>query len=196
MDDIKSALEIAREKVEKLGEPTEVERLKWKYVPEGERLAARYLKEECSLVAELGKFEDKAAEYVAQGAAEVLISNITLPRDNLARRNNKRVMEGLKVLKRDKASVENVYSGLRRIFDHYLGQGDQQRKQAYATLKAEFAARVKQAVQQQVSPLMGINMNVERQPQFQEEWRRMLAQLDSQYYRHLAEYKRELLTIT
>ena len=195
MDDIKSAYEIAREKLEKLDKPTDEERLKWKYVPEGERLAAKYLKEEYNLVAELGKFEDKAAEYVAQGAAEVLIGNISLPRDNLARQNNKRVMDGLKILKRDKASVENVYSGLRRIFDHYLGQGEQQRKQAYERLKAEYTAKVQQAVQQQLGTTMGMKINIERQPQFQEEWRRVLAQIDSQYYAHLAEYKRELLTV-
>ncbi len=34
-EEIKSAREIAMEKVEKLGEVTEEERLKWKYVPEG-----------------------------------------------------------------------------------------------------------------------------------------------------------------
>ena len=46
MGDIKSAREIAMEKIDKLGEPTEEERLEWKYLPEGEKLAARYLKNE------------------------------------------------------------------------------------------------------------------------------------------------------
>ena len=41
MGDIKSALEIAMEKVAKLGEATEEERLKWKHAPQGEELAAR-----------------------------------------------------------------------------------------------------------------------------------------------------------
>ena len=36
MDDIKSALEIAMEKVEKLGEATDEVRLRWKYVPRGQ----------------------------------------------------------------------------------------------------------------------------------------------------------------
>ncbi len=44
-DDIKSALEIAMEKVEKLGEATVEERLKWKYLPQGKQLAAKYLKD-------------------------------------------------------------------------------------------------------------------------------------------------------
>lgn len=196
MDDIKSALEIALEKAEKLEKATEEERLRWKYVPEGEKLAARYLKEGCNLVAELGKYDAKATRHVIDGAAEILIRNINLPRSEAARRNNKQAMEGLKVLKRDKVGVENIYSRIRRLFDHYLGQGEQQRKQARESLKAEFEARVRQAVQQQVGSLIGIKIDVERQPQFQEEWRRVLAKLDAQYYQLLDEYKRELAAIT
>jgi hypothetical protein len=184
------------EKVAQLGEASEEERLVWKYAPEGEKLAARYLKEGSNLVAELGKYEAKAAGYVVAGASEILVRNLDLPRDDAARRKNKRAMDGLKILKQDKASVENVFSGIRRIFDHYQGQGEQQKKQAYESLKAEFTAKVQQALQQQYGgqPL-GFKVNVERQPQFQEEWRRLLASLDAQYYRLLDEYKRELVAL-
>ena len=116
-----------------------------------------------------------------------------LPKDDVARKNNKRAMEGLKLLKQDKVGVENVYSSLRRIFDHHLGQGEQQRRQAYESFKAEFEAKVQQALQQQLGGTpVGFKMNVERQPQFQEEWRRVLAGLDSQYNTLLSEHKREL----
>ena len=192
MGDMKSAFEIAMEKAEKIGEVTEEERLKWKYVPEGEKLAAKYLKEESNLVAELNKYEQNVTGYIREGAAEILIRNINLPKDDLARRNNKRAMDGLKIVKSDKVAVENVYSKIRRIFDHHVEQGEQQRKQAYETLKTEFEARMRQAVQQQLGTLAGMKIDVERQPQFQEEWRRVLAQLDSQYYHLLDEYKREL----
>ncbi len=195
MGDIKSAREIAMEKVERLEGATEEERLKWKYVPEGEKLAAKYLREDCNLLAELSGYDEKARKYVAGGAAEVLVRNIALPRSDPVRKDNKRAMDGLKVLKHDKAGVENVYSRMRRIFDHYLEQGEQQRRQAYQALKADFEVRVRQAVQQQMGSLGGIKIDVERQPQFQEEWRRVLAQLDSQYSQHLDEYKRELLAI-
>ncbi|GAH80451.1 unnamed protein product, partial [marine sediment metagenome] len=40
-----------------------------------------------------------------------------------------------------------------------------------------------------------IKINVERQPQFQEEWRKIQTQLDSQYIKLLDEYKQELSTI-
>ena len=195
MDDIKSALEIAMEKVEKLGEATEEERLRWKYIPEGETLAAKYLKQGGNLVAELNRFEDSVRKYVVEGAGDILVRNINLPKDDLAKKNNRKAMDGLKVIKSDKVGVENVYSRLRHIFNHYMEQGEQQKKQAYAQLKAEFEARVQQAVQQQLGILPGVRIDVERQPQFQEEWRKLQTQLDSQYYKHLDEYKQELAAI-
>jgi exonuclease VII large subunit len=195
MSDIKSAREIAMEKVAELGEISAEERLRWKFVPEGERLAAKYLRKEYNLVTELAKYEAKAAAYVREGATEILVRNVDLPRDEAARKNNRRAMDGLKLLKQDKAAVENIYSRLRRIFEHYLSQGEQQRKQAYESFKAEYGAKTRQAMQQQfgATPL-GFKIDVERLPQFQNEWRQVLASLESQYYRLLDEYKRELVS--
>ncbi len=196
MGEIKSALEIAMEKAEKIGKATDEERLKWKYVPEGERLAARYIKQDCNLVVELSQYEDNIKQYIIEGVADILIRNINLPNSNLAKRNNKRAMDGLKTVKSDKASVENVYSKMRRIFDHYVGEGEQQRRQAYESLKAEFETKIKQALLQQLGSLVGIKIDVESQPQFREEWRKIKTQLDSQYVKLLDEYKQELSAIS
>jgi len=196
MGEIKSAIEIAIEKAKGLGEATDEERLKWKYIPEGERLAAKYLKQDCNLVVELSQYDETIKKYVIQGVADILIRNINLPKSDLAKRANRRAMEGLKIVKSDKASVENVYTKLRRIFEHYVGQGGQQRRQAYESLKAEFEARIKQAIQQQLGSFVGLRIDVERQPQFREEWRKMLTQLDSQYVKLLDEYKQELSAIS
>jgi len=195
MGDIKSAREIALEKVEKLGEATDEERLRWKYVPEGEKLAARYLKQNLNLVAELGKYEEEVLRYIKEGAADILLRNINLPKNDLARKNNKKAMEGLKTLKKDKIGVENIFSKMRNIFNHYTEQGEQQGRQVYTQLKAEFEAKVQQAIQQQLGSMVGIKINVERQPQFQEEWNKLLAQLDSQYLMLLNQYKQELSAI-
>jgi len=192
---IKSAREIAMEKVEELGEVTEEERLRWKHVPEGEKLAARYLKQNLNLATELGKYDEKVVNYIKEGAGEILIRNINLPQNDSIRKNNKKAMEGLKVLKKDKIGVENIFSKMRNIFTHYVEQGEQQRKQAYEQLKAEFSAKVQQAMQQQLGTTAGLNIDIERQPQFQEEWRKLLVQLDSQYINLLNEYKQELSAI-
>ena len=195
MGDIKSAREIAMEKVAKLGEVTEAERLKWKYVPQGEELASRYLKEDCNLVAELSQLQETEKKYIVAGASAVLIRNINLPKNEMAPKTNKRAMDGIKLLKNDKAGVENVFSKIRHIFSHSAEQGEQQRRQAYQSLKTEFEAKVQQALQQQLGTSATAKIDVERQPQFQQEWSKVLIQLDSQYLTLLNEYKQELSAI-
>jgi hypothetical protein len=196
MGDIKSALEIAMEKVNQMEEPTEEEKLQWKYVPEGEKLAGRYLKEKVNLLAELNNYDEKVRGYITKGATGILARNISLPINDHIKQNNKKAMDGLKIIKKDKVSVENLFSKIRYIFNHYEEQGEQQKKQAYESLKADLGARIQQALQQQMSPMMGAKIDVERQPQFQQEWRKIQQQIDSQYISHLNEYIRELINIT
>ena len=195
MGEIKSAFEKAMERVEKIGEASEKEIARWKYIPEGEKLAARYLKDEGNLTAELGKYGEEAKHFVIEGAEEVLLRNIDLPLNDLAKKNSRRAMEAIKTLKKDKGSVENVYSKMRRIFSHYEQEGEQQKRQAYEGLRQDFHARIEQAIRQQGGLPAGANINVESHPQFQEEWRRVLAQLNSQYYKLLEEYKQEITGI-
>jgi len=194
MGGIKSAIEIAMEKVEKLDKATEEERLRWKYIPEGEKLAVKYLKQDCNLVVEMSRYEENIAKYVIEGASDILIRNISLPKNDLAKSNNRKAMDGLKNLKSDKVGVENVFSQIRRVFNHYVEQGEQQRRQAYESLKTECEANIQQVIQQQMGSVE-IKIDVERQPQFQEEWLKIQAQLDLQYLKHLDEYKQELLSI-
>jgi hypothetical protein len=197
MDDIiKSAREIAAEKVAGLGEATEEERLEWKYVPEGEKLATRYISKDANLALALGKYDQGVKEYVARGVANVLLRSIGLPDSDLAKRNNKRAMDGLKLVKANQIALENAYSQMRRIFDHYLGQGAEQRRQAYAAFKAEFEAQVSQALQQQLGAFGQLRIDVEKQPQFQAEWRRRQTQLEAQYLKLLGELKQELAAVS
>jgi hypothetical protein len=106
-------------------------------------------------------------------------------------------MDGLKLVKKDKSDVENIYSKIRYVFNHYTEQGGQQRKQAYEQVKIQFVAKLQQAMQQQygTSARIDPNLNIEQHPQFQEEWRRVLAQLEQQYTSHLNEYRKELIEI-
>jgi len=196
MDEIKSAREIAAEKAASIGEATEEERLRWKYVPEGEKLAIRYTKEDVKLVPELGKYDGPAKKYIGEGVSNVLIRNISLPDSDLSKKSNRQAMEGLKLVKANQPGMENVFSKIRRIFEHYSGQGEQQRKQAYESLKAEFEAQVRQSLQQQLGAFGKFQLDVEKQPQFQAEWRKRQGQLDSQYHVLLNELKQELAAIS
>lgn len=195
MGDIKSAREIAEEKLARIGEATEEERLAWKYLPEGEKLGVKYINEDVNLAAELEQYEADARKHVVNGASDTLLRSIDLPRDEAAKKLSKRAMDGLKTLKSDKAGVENTYGKMRRIFNHYEQEGQQQRQQAYQTLKTEFEANMQQAIAQQLGTTAGYKVNLEQQPQFQEEWRRLQLQLDAQYIKLMDEYKQELRSI-
>jgi len=196
MGDIKSAREIAMEKLAKMEEATDEERLQWKFVPKGSELAVQYLREECNLVAELTGYSDVEKKYVVQGVSEVLLRNINLPRKDADRKTNKHVMDGIKLIKSDKSAVENVYSRIRQIFTHYTEQGDKQRTQSFESLKAQFQGRLQQAAQQQFGNAAGVRIDVERHPQFQEEWRKMQTQLETPYLQNLDEFRRELQRIS
>jgi hypothetical protein len=195
MADIKSAYEIAMEKINKIESATPEERLKWKYIPKGEELAGKYLKDDINLTAELSKYGEQERKYVVQGISSILIRNIDLPKNDAVKKNNKKAMDGLSAVKKDKKALENAFSKIRYIFNHYSEQGEAQKKAAYEQVKEEFMMKVQQALAQQGSNARINAVDIERQPQFQEEWRKMLMRLDSQYLQHLSEYKHELQAI-
>ena len=197
MGKIKSAAEIAQEKLAAIGEPTESERLQWKVGPEGEKLAARYLKENINLKEAIAGFDGKSRDIVVAGMNDILIRNISLPRTEILKKATIKSMEGLKVLKKDSTAVEQVFKRIQYVLDHYAENGEQQKKDAYENLKKEFEHRFMEAIRKQtgVSGNARMNIDVERQPQFQEEWQRMQAQFEGQYAELLEEYKKELAAI-
>jgi hypothetical protein len=192
---IKTAAEIAKEKLANIGEPTEAERLKWKYGPEGEKLAATFLKEDINLAAEVKKYEDKPRQFIVNSLNEILVRNITLPRNDIMRRTNKKAMDGIKALKTDKNAAENVIGRIRQLLDHYGQEGESQKKQAYEQLKTEFEQKMQQAIRKQTGTNARVKFDVEKQPQFQEEWQRLISQMEAQYSGLLDDYKKELEAI-
>ena len=195
MADVKSAYEIAMEKIKDIEPATLEERLKWKFVPKGEQLAGKYMKDDANMTTELGKYSEQEKKYVLQGVSAILIRNIDLPKNDAVKKNNRKAMDGIKLIKKDKTAVENVFSKIRYIFNHYAEQGEAQKKEAYEQVKEQFAMKLQQAVQQQMGTNAQMDINVEQHPQFQEEWRKALLRLDAQYVQHLTDDKHALLAI-
>ena len=195
MADVKSAYEIAMEKIKDIEPATAEERLKWKFGPKGEQLAGKYMKDDVNLMAELSNYNEQEKKYVLQGVSAILIRNIDLPKNDAAKKNNRKAMDGIKLIKKDKTAVENVFSKIRYIFNHYAEQGEAQKKEAYEQVKEQFAMKLQQAMQQQMGTNARTDINVEQHPQFQEEWRKTLLRLDAQYIQHLTEYKKALQAI-
>jgi hypothetical protein len=193
---MKSAFERAMERAEKLGtlSPEELKRLE--SLPHGNLLAARYLREESyDLEAELTKLKGTGVRrYVIEGIQEIFLRNVALPRDNIVKQTGKRAMAGLLVLKENKKALNTILGRLEQLLNYY----EQARQQAYIQLKQNFEARVNQAAMGLEKQLLMTKpkINVEGHPEFQEEWRRIQANLDQQYEKALEDQRREIVNLS
>jgi hypothetical protein len=192
MADIKSFREIAMEKIVSIGEASEEEQLKWKYIPEGEKLAASCLNDDREIKSEIEKFDKKVRDFVLKGAEKVFISNIGIPKNDIVKSKNEKAMHNLLYIKKDKNSVKAIYEKINYIFEHYNTQGKQQREQSYELLKEDFRNKIEQALAQQTGTNNNIEIKVENLPQFQDEWKKVVLQLENQYNNYLNEYKQSL----
>ena len=193
-DEIKSAREIAMAKIASIEEVTESDKLKWKYVPEGEQIALRYINDGQDINARLSSIPETARQYARDGAEDVLLSNIQVPRNEAITARNKKSIDGLLALKKDKTAASKLINQMKQILDHYTDQGAAQRKRTYDALKQQYEAKLKQAVNKRLgtSEDVDLGISVETLPQFQEEWRRTSAQMEDQYINLIEEHKREL----
>jgi len=191
MSEIRSAKEIALERLKDIGDITEDDRLRWKFVPAGEKLAQRYIAEHFDLETELASYDEKQLPFVIKGMTQILLTNIDLPRNETIEKRNDKVLDALMAVKEDKESAADALGQLQRVFDHYLKMGEGQRAQAKQALKAKFEQGLRQALRAQGKDIAG-QINIEQYPQFQEEWRRTQTQLELQYVKSIDEIKKYL----
>ena len=188
---IKSAFEKAWERVEGL-EAKEEKVQELEYLPQGARLAAKYLEEEkYDLLAALSSYDQKVRAFVAKGVESTLLDNIYLPRNERDRQQSKRAIEGLSLLKKSKNRVAGVTDRIEQLFHQY----ELARRQIYDRTKAEFEAAIMQALQQQLGTAVRANVNVENHPEFQQRWHQIMARLNFQYEEALKELKQQLSSI-
>jgi len=191
-DEIKSAYQIAVEKLAAIEEPTEAERLTWKYVPEGEKLAARYLKGDADLKQAVAAYDDAARAYVARGVAGILLPGIRLPHTEADAATVNRAVEGIRLIVTDTATIEELLGRLQQVFDHFTSTGATQIQQAHEQLKQQMTARVQQAMAQQGGGNANLNIDIEAQPEFQAEWRKVQSQFEGQYNQMIEEIRAQI----
>jgi hypothetical protein len=198
MADMPSAQEIAQARIAAVGEATDIDKLRWKYHPEGERVAVKYLKEGADFTAEANRLPEEAQPFFKAGVETVLLANLALPKTDALQARNKKVIEGELTLKKDKAATTRVLNQVKQIFSHYTDQGAKQRETAFDTLKEQYELKIKKALSKQLGAKNkeeDLGINVEGLPEFQEEWRVVAAQLEGQYLKLLEEFKHELMRI-
>jgi hypothetical protein len=192
MSEMKSAWEKAMEKVEKLGKLSEEELRQLEYKPTGSKLAAKYLQEtDYNLDAELTKYKGTGIrKYVLQGAQEIFLHSIFLPKNEHDMQTVKRAMSGLRLLKENKNLLDTILDRITNLLNYY----GQARQQTYLQFKKDFEAKLQEA-SQVMQQQMGAKVRIEpeQHPQFPEEWRKINSQLDAQYEKVLEEHKQQIL---
>lgn len=192
MSKIKTAYEKAMERLSSLNLDS-VNVASIEYTPKGNAAAARFLEEkDFNLLAELQQYGEDVRGYVLKGIEETFLRNIQLPKDGLTQETNKRAMEGLLLIKKDKGALRQVFSELEYLFTYYTQALDH----TYDNLKESFSARLaptQKAIEQQLGAKLKVN--VERHPAFLEEWMRLQQQLDTQYEAVLNEQKEKIRRI-
>lgn len=194
MSEMKSAWEKAMEKAERLGKPSDEELKQVEHVPAGNKMAARYLGEESyDLDAELTKYKGTGGrKYIIQGAQEIFLRNIALPRDEQAKQTTKKAMAGIKLLKENRNQLEAIFDRIENLITYY----EQARQQSLTQFKQDFEAKLQQAARslQQQAGAAG-SIQAELQAQFQDEWRRISSELDAQYEKALEEHRQQIARI-
>jgi len=194
LDKIKSAYEMALERFNQRKEVprSEIERLE--YMPVGKAVAASYLrKKDYDIISELEKYPDSVKKYIIEGIQETFFNNILPPADDSARETNKRAMEGILLLKRDKRAVKEVFGQMEYLFKYY----EQAVFHAYSQFKENFAAKINTTLKSMEKMMGGrVKVNPEKQPGFREEWMKVLSRLNSQYAEILGEQKDKLRRIS
>jgi hypothetical protein len=191
MGKMKSAFEKAMEKADLVQKASPDQLKKIEHVSSGNTIGARYVRGDVrDIVAELSSYDTETRAHLVIGVKETLARNLSLPLDPPSKNTAEKALKGLLDLFGDKAAIKQVCDQIQHLLTYY----EQAAQQEYLRFKQQFAAMLndpRNPLAMQIGP--GFSGDIERLPQFREEWRKVRAQLDSQYEQALYDQKQMLL---
>ena len=195
MAEIKSALELALEKAERLGRASPEEMARSQYQDRGRQWAVQFLKEDLTgedLVKELKKLPAPSHDSVLIAIKEVFLRNVTLPREETLDPREARALEGLLAVARNPKAMAGLKVEVERFNQELL----QVRHQVYQQLKARYGAGLGN-MQRAMEAKTGqrVRLEAEQIPQFQEEWLQFLTNLTQQFEPRLEALKARMLQV-
>jgi ElaB/YqjD/DUF883 family membrane-anchored ribosome-binding protein len=192
LERIKSAYEKALERAEKITvSPEQLEIME--YAPKGSQAASQYMRDKSfALEEEFKKYGEKIQKYLRAGAEETFLSNIRLPENEAAKENNQRAFEGILTLKKNKKAVSQLFGEMEHLFNYYANAVNQNYQNLKANMNKRFAV-TRQALERQLGTK--VEIEIEKQPEFLQEWRKILNQINAQYEDHLKEQKEKVRQI-
>ncbi|MCA1765779.1 MAG: hypothetical protein LC633_05970 [Desulfobulbaceae bacterium] len=194
MAEIRSTMEMVMERAARLEAEQSGSDLQGEdEVKEGMRAAAAFMREEESdLAAALERCRPEARGNFIKGVAEGLLRNITLPREDEQLDNAGQAMNGLVQVGRNHPDLLAIFGDLTKILDQYR----QHRQQLKEQLDANFAQQMPQ-LEAAMAQKTGRAMKLEpsQHPKYQEEWQRVMDDLNGQYGKAVEQHKQMVVKI-
>jgi len=190
MGEIKSAWEIAQEKIKNITvDKAALE--EQENVTDGKKLASRYLEdpERTSLPDELKGLSGAKKTQTMRGALETLLGNLVLPMTDSARERNGRVRQALLVLAPGSKELAHILGQVDQFFVQYAEERDRLEE----TLEAQYAPRLKQKADALAKQMGGrVDLKPMQDPEFVALLKKNLALFDERYGDAVREVKKEI----
>jgi ElaB/YqjD/DUF883 family membrane-anchored ribosome-binding protein len=190
MGEIRSSIEIAMEKADRLGRTTKEELETEKLSDRGRRIVARYMQGEIEgLKAGLSDISKNEMPLVLKGATEILLRNIVLPRDKDQWPGIIKALSGFAELKGSQAN--HIIPRIEQLLKSY----EQTRDQYYEQLKMQMEDHlggIRQAISQQYGTAIASKIDVNSLPEFQKEWSHISVEIADQFEQQLMPLKEHL----
>ena len=184
MAEIKSTLEKVLERAAAMGQASKEELASEEKQKQGMRLAADYLQGKAADLSGSQELIEKEVLF-RKGLVEVFLRNIILPKDEDQQRTEKAI-QGLLELGQNSGELATIFSEMKQVLDHYL----QHKKEIRNQVEEAFRQQMEQAMAQQTGQAgLGMKVDPSLHPKFQEEWTRIMGELDEQYSQALNQHK-------
>lgn len=190
MAEIKSTMDLVMERAAKMASKASPVAGDEDQVKAGMRLAAEFLNGKLEdLSAELGKQAPKEQLPVYKGAAQTLLRNIVLPRDEMLQERNESALQGIQALLQSvgASSLIQVCSELQQLLQQY----GQHKEQVVKQLEDALLVQLEQ--QYAGKGVDTSQLRASMHPQYHEEMAKMEQDLNGQYNQALEQRKEMIL---
>lgn len=190
MAEIKSTMDLVMEKLARMDLKDAPDLKDEEMQREGMRLAAEFLRGEIEeLATRLEEAEAGRQRILRSGMVQALLRNIVLPRADEQKAASRRAMDGLLAIAGGSGDIQAMLQDMDNILKRYGEHREQMRGQ----LEEAFAQQMSH-LEDNLARKTGMNMKLQpsQHPKFQEEWQRLIGDLDDQYGRAIEQYKAEI----
>ena len=190
MAEIKSTMELVMERAAKMAEKAPAVSSDEDLVKDGMRMAAGFLDGKSSdLIAELSGQDPQNQTALFKGAAQILLRNILLPRDEMIEARNSKALGGVTTLLQAVGAepLSQVCAEIEQILQQYNQHKEQVVSQVEDALKMQLQ---QQYAEKGVDPEQ---LTASMHPQYREEMAKMEQDLNGQYTQALDQRKEAIL---